>query len=832
MIAPKLAPVLAGIALAILAADPGLARRGTPPRSRSQTLPALADDARLVLPPIDAEALAAANTSQKQPGPLRYASPIDLALAPQDGGQWDSYPDGTRSWRLLIDAPGSTDLSLGFTRYRLPPGATLHVSSPGEDYWEGPYSDADNRPHRQLWIPVIPGDRALIELWLPATPGFAPELRLGRVGRGFLDLFHLRSDSVAGISSGACNNDVVCPEGDPWRDPIRAAAVWGMGASTFCSGTIVDDVAGDCRPFFLTANHCGVDAGNAPSVVVYWNFEASVCGGPRDGSLAENQTGATFRAALARPDFALIELDSVPDPASAVFYAGWDRSGASPGGGVAIHHPNTDEKAISFNTDPLTTMNSCIGPGNNTHWRVDDWEDGTTEPGSSGSALFDPVSHLVVGTLSGGNASCSVIDYDCFGKLSVSWDMGATPATRLQDWLDPGASGAMTAPGRDCSTALLVYYRGHRVTDDCPPDPSRVNAILEPGEDVFIAVDVASFGNLTNVRGTLTSPTPGVTIVNGSATWPDLLSGAPERNRGPDFVVRLADTLACYTRLDFDLDLIANEGGPFRVSFGDDVGLALRAGPDRIPDPGQVVSALDVTPTVTLNRVDVHVVVAHGFVGDLSLTLRSPSGTRVALLDRPGMPASQFGCGDANFDITFSDASTFDPEPHCLGDQPWYSGAARPIQPLAALIGEPSNGRWELTVDDAEPNDSGEVIAWDLVTDPPLPGECRVCAATCAGQVIAVNTLFLTKAAGGMVQVTTPAPSSPCASGVQVRMAATARPTAPPGLFPNDPAFADVSTQDLDPGLGFRHVPPPGNACYLAVEDLSGAPGPSGRYGY
>ncbi|PON13152.1 hypothetical protein C2W62_35890 [Candidatus Entotheonella serta] len=118
-------------------------------------------------------------------------------------------------------------------------------------------------------------------------------------------------------------------------------------------------------------------------------------------SLSDSQTGATFLASEAGVDVALVELDSQPDPAFQVYYTGWDRSANIPAGSVAIHHPQGEEKAISFNDDALTIGDSCIlaNPTGNTHWFVDNWEMGTTEPGSSGSRLWDPESQLLIGTL-------------------------------------------------------------------------------------------------------------------------------------------------------------------------------------------------------------------------------------------------------------------------------------------------------------------------------------------------------------------------------------------------------------------------------------------------
>ncbi len=68
-----------------------------------------------------------------------------------------------------------------------------------------------------------------------------------------------------------------------------------------------------------------------------------------------------------------------------------------------------------------------------------------TEPGSSGSPLFDN-NHRVIGQLHGGPSACGQTGdglSDCYGRIAVSWNGGGTAATRLKDWLDPGNTGAI-----------------------------------------------------------------------------------------------------------------------------------------------------------------------------------------------------------------------------------------------------------------------------------------------------------------------------------------------------------------------------------------------------
>ena len=204
----------------------------------------------------------------------------------------------------------------------------------------------------ELWLPVVPGSRARIEMFVPADRKFDPEIGLTHIGYGYRDWFKMEAPI---LRQGACNNDVICPEGDPWRDEIASVAVYQLNGFWTCTGTMVMNTASDYTPLFLTANHCGISSGNDHTMVVYWNFESPNCGDLCCGSLSDNQTGAIFRAARSDVDMCLVELEEDPNLDHGVYWAGWDNSGTAPVGCVAIHHPSTDEKAISFNDDLLTT---------------------------------------------------------------------------------------------------------------------------------------------------------------------------------------------------------------------------------------------------------------------------------------------------------------------------------------------------------------------------------------------------------------------------------------------------------------------------------------------
>lgn len=371
-------------------------------------------------------------------GAVRYAVARPVSVDLTRRAAWQALPDGRSVGRLRVGAAGARNLSVAFERAELPPGAELwlHAAS-GRHALDRPLTAAHARSGR-LWTPVVPGDEAVLSVVLPAGAP-APVLQLTRIHVGFRDVGEVR------LLQGSCNIDTICPEGDAWREEIGSVAVYGMGGEFWCTGFMLNNTSGDQTPLFATANHCGVRSSNDDSLVVYWNYESATCGALSGGVADDWQVGSTFRMRASDPDWTLVELYDAPDPAWNVSWAGWDRSGAAPSSAVAIHHPGTDEKAISFEDDATRITWPYYGSADSdgTHIRIIDWDGGTTEGGSSGSPLFDQ-DHRAVGVLTGGDAACGNDDSDWYGRLYSAWDAGGSSSSRLEPWLDPTGTGDLT----------------------------------------------------------------------------------------------------------------------------------------------------------------------------------------------------------------------------------------------------------------------------------------------------------------------------------------------------------------------------------------------------
>lgn len=364
----------------------------------------------------------------------RFAVPHEVSISPVFEKSAGGY-----TWSHQVTAPNAVSLNFGFSEFYLPEGAELNIFSADRSTFIRSFTSADNNSSRELWTPVIMTDDAIIELTVPADAINEVALKLSHVGQGF------RTFGQSTQKSGSCNIDVACSESRGWENEVNSVGVISTGGSRFCTGFMVNNTRNDKAPLFMTAAHCRITASSAPSLVVYWNFQTSKCKGGRDGKLTDFQTGSVHLASGTRSDFALVRLNTAPKAEWNVTFAGWDATGEIGTTAVAIHHPNVDEKSISFENDPtvLASYGGQTSPGDSTHVRVIDWDKGTTEPGSSGSPLFD-ANHRVIGQLHGGGAACGNDLSDYYGRLHTSWTGDGTAKGSLKDHLDPDKTGKLT----------------------------------------------------------------------------------------------------------------------------------------------------------------------------------------------------------------------------------------------------------------------------------------------------------------------------------------------------------------------------------------------------
>jgi subtilisin-like proprotein convertase family protein len=112
----------------------------------------------------------------------------------------------------------------------------------------------------------------------------------------------------------------------------------------------------------------------------------------------------------------------------------------------------------------------------------------------------------------------------------------------------------------------------------------------------------------------------------------------------------------------------------------------------KIPDApsGGIVRSLAATSAATIGSVEVSVDISHTWIGDLRVSVRSPSGTVAILHD---------GTGGSADNVVKT-----------------YTAANAP--PLAALAGQPAGGTWQLNVVDTSAQDEGKLNTWKVLIKP------------------------------------------------------------------------------------------------------------------
>ncbi len=380
--------------------------------------------------------------------PFKFAELVQINYGLDNSGQWDFLPDGSRIWRLHLKSVGAYSLNFTFSKFRLPVGAKVFVYSPDHSQLLGSFTFQNNNKNNVLPVAPIAGDEIIIEYFEPYYANFKGELFIDNVGHDYRNIFG-HKDGQFGVS-GDCNVDINCTEGNEWQTHKRAVCRLITNNHELCTGTLLNNTRNDQTPYLITANHCINSQYLASRTLFYFNYESPSCNGG-DGSTIQSVAGAQLVATKNNDngylDFTLLKLNTKVPLTYRPYFAGWDARDIYPGKTVTIHHPWGDVKKISADYDnPVSATYTGYEYDLFTFWHIKEWDYGTTEGGSSGSALFNS-DKRVIGTLTGGEAECGSSVNDYYQKLLVSFDKYQADTMQLKHWLDPDNSGVKVLDG-------------------------------------------------------------------------------------------------------------------------------------------------------------------------------------------------------------------------------------------------------------------------------------------------------------------------------------------------------------------------------------------------
>lgn len=368
---------------------------------------------------------------------------------------WEPQGDGTVVSAFSVSSPDARALRVA-VRAMLPDGAEVRFFGPGDSRQRFPPAARRDFPRPSdvispeaetdafkpptvpaLWSPVVEGDTVGVEISLPsATAATGLSLFIDRVSHLTTSARQAEPRRLAAIENAAsCQIDLACDSGRRyWGNPTAKMIFTEPDGSTgLCTGTLMGAWDGSRWSsddgYFLTARHCVSTPAVARTLNTYWFFERDECGGSAPNRVVQRSTGADVLATDSRTDSALLRLRDSPP---------YGTGGASrPNYGVesqtrviGIHHPRGDLKKISRGR--TVGFERIELDGQQVETIKVEWDEGTTEPGSNGSGLYDS-DGLLIGVLSetpAEQSTCGANRTAAYGRFDLFYP-------HVRRWLSP-----------------------------------------------------------------------------------------------------------------------------------------------------------------------------------------------------------------------------------------------------------------------------------------------------------------------------------------------------------------------------------------------------------
>ena len=149
-------------------------------------------------------------------------------------------------------------------------------------------------------------------------------------------------------------------------------------------------------------------------------------------------------------------------------------------------------------------------------------------------------------------------------------------------------------------------------------------------------------------------------------------------------------------------------------------------GPASIPDGTGAARSIPIDVTLQdpsdliVTGIELELEIEHPWIGDLVVSLRSPSGVVTRLIDRNGQGPfgfpGPFGCGGDDVSMVLSqNAATVVDEVCSITETPVLSGRLRPHESFSGHLGSAAGGVWFIDLQDVQSGDGGNFVSAALV---------------------------------------------------------------------------------------------------------------------
>lgn len=252
-------------------------------------------------------------------------------------------------------------------------------------------------------------------------------------------------------------------------------------------------------------------------------------------------------------------------------------------------------------------------------------------------------------------------------------------------------------------------------------DRNHEDGRVDPGDTVDLMVDIANQGDgtATSIRGTLSPLDTATHVLSDTASYSALNPGEQATNHTA-YTFTVDPATPPGTILQFQH--VISAGRTFTDTFNVPVGISQFGDaqhytatdmPMEIPDDerNSAESGISVEDDRPVGDVNVTVNLTHPLAEQLSLTLVSPQGSHIPLVNQTDAIGANFR------DTTFNDQAAS----ALVGAPAPFTGVFRPDAPLAVLNGESASGSWYLVATDTISGTTGTLDSWSLDMRPIVP---------------------------------------------------------------------------------------------------------------
>ena len=230
-----------------------------------------------------------------------------VAVSPNTRPQKFVNPDGSQVIALIIKSSGASGIGVHFRNFALTDGEEVYVyGAPRDSIVFGPFTDKGPWGSGEFWSGTVDGDTVAIEFYK----------RTDETGRGFeiFEVSHILAELDSRLRTNEpdilnCEVDASCYS-DPGKNAV-ARILFNSNGPHLCTGTLLNNLAQDETPYFLTANHCVNSQAVAETVEAYWFYQTTSCNSGVLRNWVHTGPGANLLATQGSNDFSFMRLQNM-----------------------------------------------------------------------------------------------------------------------------------------------------------------------------------------------------------------------------------------------------------------------------------------------------------------------------------------------------------------------------------------------------------------------------------------------------------------------------------------------------------------------------------------